>query len=245
MISNLNDIKIYKDLHKNQDCVILTCGPSLNEYNKDKILNFIKNKIVICIKETIIEFKDQCHFFFSNNNRHRQYEFNSNTKKIYTCHPWCFDKTNECYTDHLINNYDLILVEDINFHTENKQLLKVKNFDDFSFDKNIKRPWGPGILYETVFYFLNYMGIKNIFTIGWDLIDCENKTALTHYFDNFTDNNYNSSKRYNSNINFRNEFILINMNIIYFYNYLKSKNTNLFVVGKKSFVCKDIPRILL
>ena len=46
----------FKLKHKNKECVILTCGPSLSEFKKNEILKFCKDKIVICVKETILEY---------------------------------------------------------------------------------------------------------------------------------------------------------------------------------------------
>ena len=77
--------------------------------------------------------------------------------------------------------------------------LKQKNLKKYDLENNIKRPWGPGILYETVFYFCKYIGIKNVYTIGWDLIDKDNYTTVTHYFDNDDHKDYKASMRYNPN----------------------------------------------
>ena len=38
-------IEEFKQKYLDKDCVILTCGPSLKEYPKEKICNFIKDKI--------------------------------------------------------------------------------------------------------------------------------------------------------------------------------------------------------
>ena len=63
MASKMN-YKNLKNKHLGKDCVILTCGPSLKEYPKDKITEFLKDKIVICVKESVIEFKDECDYFY-------------------------------------------------------------------------------------------------------------------------------------------------------------------------------------
>ena len=225
----------------NKDCVILTCGPSLEEYSKKQIHNFIKDKIVICIKESIIEYRDHADFFFWNDTRSRSYDINSKTIKIYQS-----SQNNKNY-----HNYpaDIVLPEDLPFNSQN-QLLKTKNFEKYDLDNCIKRPWGPGILYESVFYFCKYIGIKNIYTIGWDLVDKDNFKNIEHYFENNYDNNYKDSGRWQisnniQNTNFKYEMLMVNNNIVDMYDYFKREGVNIYVVGHKSFVNKYIPRIFI
>ena len=236
------NIEEYKQKFLDKDCVILTCGPSLKEYSKEKISDFIKDKIVICVKESIVEYKDHAHFFFWNNTRPRTFNINSNTIKVYQTN----DISNNNYRNHPA---DIILPEDTPFHSKN-QLLKKKNFKDYELENNIKRPWGPGILYESVFYFCKYIGIKNIYTIGWDLIDKNNYTTITHYFDNDSSNDYEKSVRFDSNNDrlnkqFYDEMIMVNKNIVDMYDYFKQEGMNIYVVGSQSSVNEHIPRINL
>lgn len=56
------------------------------------------------------------------------------------------------------------------------------NFDDFLIEKTgINRPWGPGIIYESVFYSLLFMGAKKIITVGWDIADSSGGNK--HFYD--------------------------------------------------------------
>lgn len=226
-----------KNKHIDKDIVILTCGPSLTEYPKNKVISFLKDKIVFCVKESIIEYKDYANYFIANGTRDRNFDILRETTKIYQgSNP----KTNI--------NYDLTIEENIPFTFE-LQLLKIKNFEKYDFDNFEKRPWGPGILYESVFYLCKYMGCKNIYTIGWDLIDVKKELIISHYFDKYQNNEYKTSKRWHLNNSINGgqveEMALVNKNIIYFYEYLKKNGTNLFVIGNKSYVNKNIPRIYL
>lgn len=230
----INDLK---NKHIGKNVVILTCGPSLKEYPKDKILNFIKNKIVICIKESIIEYKEHAHYFFANGTRERAFDILDKTVKIY-----------QKGLNKKKMNYDLEIEEDRPFTWENRLLLK-KNFEKYDFDNFEKRPWGPGILYESVFYLCKYMGCKNIYTIGWDLIDTSKQDIISHFFDKSNEKEYQNSKRWNKGDSIKSkhleEMILVNQNIPHMYKYLKSFGVNLIVVGEKSYVNKIIERIKL
>lgn len=219
--------------HLNQDGVILTCGPSLNEYKEEIVLDFCKDKIVICIKESIIKYKNIADFFIANGTRLRKYSFNSKTIKIYQ---------NDGRKNRL-QDYNLILDEDKPFNIE-KQLLKLKNFDQYNFKNTLNRPWGPGILYELVFYLCEYMGIKNVYTIGWDLIDTTKTGKLTHFFDNYEDGQYQKSEKW-ENWDFKKEMILVNDNIPFMYDYFKNLGMEIFVVGVQSYVNPYIPRVAL
>ena len=220
----------FKDLHSGKECVILTCGPSLMEYSKDTIKKFLKDKIVICVKESIIEYNNEANYFFFNTCRDRAFDINPKAIKIYQSNDILKPK----------NKPDLILHEDRPF-SKKTQLLNVKNFDKYNLANNPKRPWGPGILYESIFYFCLYAGFKNVYTIGWDLIDTNKTHKITHYFDDSKATEYKSSALWH-NMNYRDEMKLVNNNIPHFYDYLKEKGMNIFVMGKKSYVNKHIPR---
>ena len=226
-------MEAFKGKHKDKECVILTCGPSFTEYPKDVVKEFLKDKIVICVKETIIEYSDEADYFISNGTRNRKFNnINDKTIQIYQ---------NDCCGTKSSNKPTVCLHEDrSNFQIEN-QLLKKRNFDKYNFENEKKRPWGPGILYETVFYFCLYAGIKNVYTIGWDLIDTSKTHKITHYFENNALDDYKSSKSWKDK-DFRNEMKLVNDNIPHFYDYLKEKGMNLFVIGKQSYVNEHIPR---
>lgn len=46
-------------------------------------------------------------------------------------------------------------------------------------------------------------------------------------------------------MDYTNEMMLQANNIIHIYNYFKSKNMNITIVGHKSFIDKNIPRVYL
>ena len=226
-----------KNKHICHDVVILTCGNSLTEYPKNKVISFLKDKIVICIKESIIEYKEYANYFIANGTRERNFDILENTIKIY-----------QGSTTTTNINYDLFIEEDMPFTFE-LQLLNIKNFEKYDFDNFEKRPWGPGILYETVFYLCKYMGCKNVYTIGWDLIDIKKDLVISHYFDAYENNEYKTSERWKLDNNPKNKYVremtMVNENITYMYDFFKKKGMNIFVVGNKSYVNKNIPRIYL
>ena len=66
----------------------------------------------------------------------------------------------------------------------NKTLSSGLSFPDYEICKTgAMRPIGPGIMYESVFYFLQFIGVKDIHTIGWDIADLNGQNK--HYDDRF------------------------------------------------------------
>lgn len=244
--SNINTIHNFLS---GRDCVILTCGPSLTEYDKSQIREFCKGKIVICIKESILEYGDICDIFFANESRFRNYDLDNSYLKIY-------QKGKKVFKD-IRDKYDMILEEDLEFRKDQMQILKTREFEKYDMTKTTKRPWGPGILYESVFYFCKYIGIANVYTIGWDLIDPVVHDNIKHYFEDYDNGIYNKSLKFGKECNeceyekfykgieFKKEMTFVNSNISYMYDYFKDSGMSIYVVGHQSYVNNYIPRIYL
>ena len=66
----------------------------------------------------------------------------------------------------------------------NNSVASTKDFDAWTFDKQpLLRPYGPGIMYEVVFYALQHLGVSDIITIGWDNKHIEGTMAQQHFYD--------------------------------------------------------------
>ena len=172
---NLADKLSYlKDAHKDETLYILNCGPSLNEYDFDYLKEFLNDKTVFSIKQAYNFFPEITDYHFYNCSN---LPVEKNYKRL---------KQHYAYETHrpvvvASSNYDLgmrwspIQKNDIFFkipiRTEinNEFVTVTKKFEDYLIDKNLTRPCGPGIMYETVFYMAVHLGFKEIVCIGWDL----------------------------------------------------------------------------
>src|SRR5690606_5268941 len=63
-----------------------------------------------------------------------------------------------------------------------KRLATTYKWDDFRFDHDLSRPWGPGVMYELVIYMWIHFGIKEVTVMGWDLGELDSK-KMDHFFD--------------------------------------------------------------
>ena len=63
-------------------------------------------------------------------------------------------------------------------------LIHGKNFDDYCFSKTLKRPCGPGMMWETVFYMVEHVGVSELVILGLDLTtDPKNPNEYEHFYD--------------------------------------------------------------
>lgn len=163
-------IKLLYKLFEGEKAIIISCGPSLNKQNFEKIKKLSKDHVVISIKQAFNLFKEITDFHIFNCANIVKYDY-SKYKPIII-------EASSAFND--INKSDIafkIIERDLN-----KSLVVQKNFDDWKISKQaLTRPFGPGIMYELVFFLVEHMGFSEVLTIGWDnkLI---NKTSENQHF---------------------------------------------------------------
>ncbi|MCR9186767.1 MAG: hypothetical protein NXH81_15315 [Halieaceae bacterium] len=61
-------------------------------------------------------------------------------------------------------------------------LAAIEAFEDWTLERRGSlRPWGPGMMYESVLFTLLHMGVSSISTVGWDIADP--KGSNSHFYD--------------------------------------------------------------
>ena len=169
-----------KDSFKDQTCYIIGCGPSLNEIDADSLKKTIQNDLVFSIKQAYFPFEDLVDFHFFNCNNFTPFENKGHT--IYCSQA---DALTEIAAQKYIwkdQKYDLNFVLRDNKIIDNR-LSRSYDFDKWCFSKTLNRPWGPGIISETVFYMAKHLGVSKIRTIGWDHIDPNSTdTSIEHFY---------------------------------------------------------------
>ena len=105
--------------------------------------------------------------------------------------------------------------------------------------KTPTRPCGPGILYETVIYMAQHLGVKKIVALGWDLSkkDPKRDKDYKHF--------YEDKKMFNKGDILPWEIsITCEASEALFY-WLKEKGVELELVSNKSNLYENIPRVKL
>ena len=235
--------KFIHNKYKNKTCYIVSCGPSLKDFDFSSIKQRLKNELVICIKQSYDVLKEECDFHVYNCGNYKNYDYeNSNAITV------------ECtsYEQMLNEACDFkYVIKERNF---GKTLSILKNFDFWKLDnfsnKNI-RPYGPGIMYEIVFYFAQHLGVKEIITIGWDnTLNKKSDQEGYHFYDyhgydnikeHITHNSVDDNPTAVSSLPL--EASITSDCIIDWYLWLKSKDVELKIVSDLNPASKKISRI--
>lgn len=139
--------------------LILGCGPTLSSISAEKIAALKSEWTIFAIKQAYNIAPGLIDYHFLNDNNYSLYE-HKNTKVIV-----------EMPQNHYVQQIasianELYFVDNTDFK---KSLSYTHNFDAWTFENSTIRPWGPGILYELVFYYAYNFRPKRIHTVGWDL----------------------------------------------------------------------------
>lgn len=219
----------FKNQANKTDCLILGCGPSLNDFSEEKLRAVSKDKTVFAIKQAFLRVPDLIDFHFVNDNNYQPYEYTGNTCVL-------SELPRNSISGEIIerSHYTFLVSQNWDYF---KSLSYLLNFDDWIIEKSpIERPWGPGIMYELVFFFAHLLGCKRLYTIGWDLGPPEEKTRR-HYYEHKVINPAAQMSPDES----KNEVNLTRA----FWVWLESQGIELYVGSNNSFVHEDVPRIQL
>lgn len=207
-------------------CIILGCGPTLKKLSPQKIEGLKKEYCIFAIKQAHNIAPLFTDFHFINDNNLSTYGYFPHTKRVVE-----YPRNN--YRGGLragTSDYTFIVDQNTDY---NKSLSATHSFSEWTLDKTLIRPWGPGIIYELVFYFAHYIGMKEIITIGWDL----GPTASRDHFYNHSVTNPAAPLHPEEA---KNEVNLTRG----FYEWLLSQGISL-KVESGSYVHESIPRITL
>ena len=175
-VRNLNSqtekLELLKDSLKVETCYVLSCGPTLTDHDDTKLKSLLKDNIVIAVKQAYDLFGEHVDFHAYNCANFKEYDYSVNKPIIVeaSTSPW-----------HL-GPCDLkFLIRERNF---NNSISKTHDFDAWTYDNQTNtRPYGPGIMYESVFYLAHHLGVSEIITIGWDNKLTNSDPSKTHFYD--------------------------------------------------------------
>ena len=235
--------KFIHNKYSGKTCYIISCGPSLKDFDFSDLKERLKDELVICIKQSYDILKDVCDFHIYNCGNYKNYDYN-NSKAM----------TVEC------TSYEQLLNEKCDFKYVIKErafsrtLSISKNFDFWDLsnysNQNI-RPYGPGIMYEIVFYFAQHLGVKEIVTLGWDnTLNKKDDQKGYHFYDydgydnikeHITHNSVDENPVAVSSLAL--EASITSDCIIDWYFWLNSKGVELKIISDINPATKKIPRI--
>ena len=169
---------LLKEVAKGKECVILTCGPSLNDFSDEELREKLEDKFVIAVKQAFHKVPDMVDMHVFNCNNYEKYDYSSHRPITVGCSSmplgvvrqavWGQETTPDLFYRVVSEGYE-------------KTLAKTGDFDSFTLDKTLTRPWGPGIMSEIVFHLVEHLGFSSVTTIGWDL-EKPGDTRSNHFY---------------------------------------------------------------
>jgi len=146
-----------------RDCLIVGCGPSARYWKT--VIHRCSDPVVVAIKQAYnILPKGLVDIHFFNAHNCSNYYSSCNGPNLLSVFQDDLDGPRQ------FNPYDLrTCVTKSRQNPWSDCLALNKRISDYSISSSgYRRPWGPGILFESVFYFLQYAGVRRICTIGFD-----------------------------------------------------------------------------
>lgn len=176
LVSENQPLNILKDSFKGRTALVVSAGPSAIDWKEAYHYVSEENPLVVCIKQTIeIEgLNDLCDIHFINPYNLKKYQYKTKPLVIFS---------GATDSPRVYNDYDVkfIVEKEPSAYLETTVAYSGE-FCKFELEiTGISRPWGPGIMYESVFYTLQHMGVARIVTIGWDIADESGRNS--HYYD--------------------------------------------------------------
>ncbi len=171
-ISQSDKLFFLKDLFKGEKSCILSCGPTLTEHPQDKVKDLVSNSLTVSIKQSFNLFEEETDFHIYNCANFKNYDYSSHHPVVIEASTSPY-KLGECDLKFFIRERDF-----------SKSVSATKDFDSWTFENNpLLRPYGPGIMYEVVFYTMQHLGVSEIITVGWDNKLIEGTAAQQHFYD--------------------------------------------------------------
>jgi glycosyltransferase involved in cell wall biosynthesis len=175
-VRNLNSqterLELLKDSFKGETCCILSCGPTLTSHKEKDVQNFLEDKVVIAVKQAFDLFGEYVDFHTYNCANFKNYDYSKNS-------PISLESST---SPRPLGACDVkFFIRERNF---NNSLSCTFEFDKWTYENStFLRPYGPGIMYESVFYLAQHLGVSEIITIGWDNSLISKDASKQHFYD--------------------------------------------------------------
>ena len=239
----MNSILHFKNKHKDKECLLLNCGPSLNDYTEKQIREAAKDKIVIAVKQAYLKVPDIVDYHFWNccnlplpkNGVHYNYGEEKPIVITSSNFPFGVRWSLQQHIDYFFKIPQL--------HETPALLVSSNNFEYLSYEnKPTTRPIGPGIMYETVVFALELFGFSTVTCVGWDL---SNKVITSGFNEDNIYEHFYDNDVHNPGYILDWEVDATCKSSEPLYKWLLSKDTQLMIASNKSHLFEGIPRVKL
>jgi len=239
-LSQTEKVEFLKDLFKGEKAHVLSCGPTLTDHDPEKIRELLKDSLGVSIKQSFDLFGDMIDFHIYNCANFKQYDYSENKPVVIEASTTPY-RLGECDLKFFIQERDF-----------NKSVAATGDFNSWTFEKQpLLRPYGPGIMYEVVFYTLQHLGVSEVITIGWDNKLIQGTAGQQHFYDkqgsDLDKSDFIHSNEVAANqaaaATLDNEAKISTDAILSWYEWLKSQGTELKIISSINPAPEQIERI--
>lgn len=155
--------------------LLLSAGPSLARWREVLERESESRPVVVAIKQALLEAGELCDLHFVNPYNHRKYDAVPGERLVV--------HTGVRGAPPVFGRRDVVFEIDKAADAGLADTLAVRrDFADWELAvSGARRPWGPGIVHETVLYTLLHMGFGRVVTAGWDIAD--DRGFNRHFYD--------------------------------------------------------------
>ena len=161
--------------------LVVSCGPSaalwrgvLSRLGGDAVIACVKQAIFLCRRRAAIH-------FFNPYNAQRYWPHNRRALRV---------DVRDHFAPRTFNASDLAFTLDPTTTGDlARSVASTGRFEDHTMARTgLVRPWGPGIMYDVVFYLASHLGFRSVHTVGWDAVALPVSTSdgprpLSHFYD--------------------------------------------------------------
>ena len=177
------------DAYCGKDAVVLSCGPSIKSIDLNTLKEWSEGKLVVCLKQSYNLARGWCDIHHNSFVNFQDYNYIGNPIRVLQ---WWFPQHKRDNEQAFIDS-DIILkirphdpsISVLSASLNNEQFNKMYLLNRDSGSIRV----GPGMIYETGFSFLRYIGVKKITTFGWDLSVGKTDKSWHFYSGEDDDNN--------------------------------------------------------
>ena len=246
-----------KNMYKGLECLCVSAGISTSEFDKEKVVEFAKDKPFFAVKTAALKFEDEIDICITN--FYATFKFPSIRKYVVLArqemphgyknwiNPDLVDTKTLC--EKFENKPDILWGSDTTAR-HSRSVVNANRWEENSIDNNAyNRIIGPGIMNDMVVPILVHCGVSKINMLGWDGAKIEEDGSIKHFYDLETE--YKPTLNYVSN-----KFDLNNLksdtpeceqkiakrgeeSVL---RYLNSKGIEINIMSKQSLITKKIKR---
>ena len=152
---------ILKDSYKEETCYFLNCGSSINKVWSDELKEFLSDKFIISMKQTVELAPEIVDIHIFNESHYDKKWDDIRDKRTIALN---FKKKR--------GKYDLFFPQEKNkYPSRSKEYFEsTGNFDKWDMRKTVKRMKGLGVMHNSGIYLPILFGCRRVIIFGWDVV---------------------------------------------------------------------------